>query len=219
MYVRFTRSVTPHLCVYSMENLVIPQQSVVKLLGVTFSSDLKWNIHTNDVCNRASRMLGFISKSLFGVKAKMTRVLYISLVRSVLLFGTPAWNPTTIGNINLLERVQKRATRLILGVKRYDLCDDYECRLVQCKLPSVQDLLISIDLSFLKNCLSGKYDFGVLGPDRITVQSRREGLRGGSYVFSTPRSFSNCYSLSYFPRVVANFNSLPNDVKACLYKP
>ena len=62
-------------------------------------------------------MLGLILKS-FHYRTKQSLIpLYKSLVRPKLEFGVAAWNPWHEGDINCLEKVQKRLIRSLSNVR------------------------------------------------------------------------------------------------------
>ena len=71
---------------------------------------------------KAYRMLGLLrhtfSKSL-SISTK--KLLYVSLVRSQLIYGSPIWRPFLIKDIKLIEQIQHRATKFILN----DFHSDY----------------------------------------------------------------------------------------------
>ena len=54
--------------------------------------------------------------------------LYITLVRSHLVYCSPLWRPHLIKDIEIFERVQRRAPKFILN--NYHL--DYRSQLLQC---------------------------------------------------------------------------------------
>ena len=56
--------------------------------------------------------------------------LYLSLVRSQLMYYSQLWRPNLIKHIHSLERVQRRATKYILN----DYSSDYKSRLMNLKL-------------------------------------------------------------------------------------
>ena len=60
--------------------------------------------------------------------------LYKSLVRSILEFNSPVWNPTKIGDIQAIEGVQRTFTSRISALKS----DDYWKRLKEMSLMSLQ---------------------------------------------------------------------------------
>ena len=50
---------------YTLESTVLENVEIIKYLGVTITSDLKWNSHIRNVCSKANRTLGFLRRNLF----------------------------------------------------------------------------------------------------------------------------------------------------------
>ena len=50
---------------YTLEGSVLENIESIKYLGVTITSDLKWNTHNRSVCTNANRTLGFLRRNLF----------------------------------------------------------------------------------------------------------------------------------------------------------
>ena len=50
---------------YTLEGTVLENVESIKYLGVTITSDLKWNTHIRNVCTKANRTLGFLRQNLF----------------------------------------------------------------------------------------------------------------------------------------------------------
>ena len=154
------------------------------------------------------RALGMISRSFSGRGRSALRLLYLSLVRSLLVYGTPAWHPTTKGNLAKMEQVQSKATYTILKSKKSPT-ETRTQRLEQCKLPNLPELLERVDLRFLSRCLQGSCAFSLFGPNRASVRRRRDGLRGGEGLLEHPRGQNSAYLTSLIPRCVRAFNALP----------
>ena len=150
-----TRSPSPLITSFLLNNENIPTSSNLKILGVHISSDLKWNIHTEAVRSKAMRTLGMITKCFSGRDSSSIKLLFTSMARPIMTYGAPAWHPTTVGNIDKLERVQARTTRLVLGYKRFGSCQSREDRLRACNLPSISVLFEKIDTKFPRKCLVG----------------------------------------------------------------
>ena len=207
-HTRVTRSPSPLITSYHVNGNPIDHQQSFKLLGVIISADLKWNLQTEQVRCKAMRALGMVSRGFSGRGRGALRLLYLSFIRSILMYGTPAWHPTTLANLAKLESVQAKATRMIIGQKK-SIRGTRDLRLVTCRLPNVPDLLNKIDLKFLTKCLQGACDFSLFSPSRVSVRSRREGLRGGDGFLSHPRGNNSAYLASLIPRCVRTFNLLP----------
>ena len=88
-------------------------------LGVTISSDLRWNEHVATVVAKASRTLNFVRRNLYGCTPDVKAKAYQSLVRPQLEYAVAAWDPYTLKNIQQLESVQHRAARFVKHDYRY----------------------------------------------------------------------------------------------------
>ena len=85
-----------------------------KDLGVTFSSDLKWNKHIYEQVTKVNRMLGMLERltvKLLNVDTR--RCLYLTLVRSHLAYASQIWSQQNMTMCMELERIQRRATKFI----------------------------------------------------------------------------------------------------------
>jgi Reverse transcriptase (RNA-dependent DNA polymerase) len=207
---------------YSINNVVIPKESQIKCLGVNISDDMKWSIHTDYITAKAFRILNMIRRTLSGSRRVALRTAYLSLVRPIILYGTPAWNPITLENLHKIERVQNVATSLILGKDAYRYTNGIKSKInsstrnVMCNIPSITDILFKNDLVFLHKCIMGETDLNVFHPNRITVRNRPSHLRGGDQQqFVVPMVTAAYYNNTFIPRSVASYNKLSDTVK-CL---
>jgi hypothetical protein len=84
-----------------------------KDLGVTFDSSLSFDVHINNAIAKANKMIGLIKRA-FGYLTKDTFLrLYKALIRPHLEYGNTVWHPRLIRQSTAIERVQRRATRLL----------------------------------------------------------------------------------------------------------
>ena len=92
-----------------------------KVLGVTIQSNLKWNLHINEVVAKASKRLHFLRVlKRGGVPPADLLKVYFALIRSVLEYCCPVWhNALPVKLSDSIERVQKRALRIIFPALHY----------------------------------------------------------------------------------------------------
>ena len=103
-------------------------------LGVTVSSDLSWTPHISAITCKARATAAWVF-SVFRTRDTVTMItLYKSLVRSLLEYCCPLWNPRKVTDIQLLEGVQRTFTSKIRSVKHLNYWD----RLRALKLMSLQ---------------------------------------------------------------------------------
>ena len=82
-------------------------------MGIIVSNDLKPSKHCVSAVNKANMTLGMIKRHILSRDKNTIVRLYKSLVRPKLEYCIQAWNQSLIKNIELLEQVQHRATKLI----------------------------------------------------------------------------------------------------------
>ena len=93
---------------------------------------MKWEVHISDVIKKATGHL-FMLTTLrrFGLPLEDLRTIYIGFIRPLVEYAVPAWHPG-LSEIQhyALERVQKRACKIILGNKYIS----YQNAVHQCNL-------------------------------------------------------------------------------------
>ena len=82
---------------------------------MTISRDLNWNTHVSNVCTKANRTLGFLRRNLLSCPQDVKETAYKGLVRPVLEYASPIWDPHGIVVREELEKVQNRAAKFMSG--------------------------------------------------------------------------------------------------------
>ena len=119
---------------YKIDNVVLEEVSVEKDLGIFISNNLDWSHHVNYAINKANKQLGRIRHAFQYIDKYIISLLYKSLIRPHLEYGAVIWSPQWIGEIDKLESVQHRATKIhsLVGYSQ----EERNCIL---KLPSLVD--------------------------------------------------------------------------------
>jgi len=86
-----------------------------KDLGIWIFSDLMPAIHCCKVAASAMRALSIIRRSFVSISRNLFSFLYKTYVRPYLDYCSSIWSPYFAKDIDVLEKVQKRATKLIKG--------------------------------------------------------------------------------------------------------
>ena len=84
-----------------------------KHLDIWIESSLRWGAHINCINGKANRALGLIRRT-FGPKDPVaTKTAFNALVRPILEYGLPVWNPYLVKHIHIIESIQCHAIQLI----------------------------------------------------------------------------------------------------------
>jgi len=110
---------------YNVNGHVISESSSCKDLGVIFTKSLSWREHYQMITAKPITHLDCYVG--FSHCPQAQKFLYISLVRSKLLYCSTLWRPHLLKDIELVEKVQRRATKFMLS----DYSSDYRSRLIQ----------------------------------------------------------------------------------------
>ena len=98
---------------FKMNDQDLERRSQAEDLGITVSDDLKFHKHIKKICNRANAEIDRISRSFKTRTPAFLRDLYQTYVRPHLEYCSNVWNPVYQGDIDRLERVQNKFTRLL----------------------------------------------------------------------------------------------------------
>ena len=152
---RITRKKTTTEFPYTLKNKTVAVTTDEKNLGIWVINNLTWSKHTLDRCAAANRMLGFVRRSATEITDKrIRRALYLAVVRPSLGYATQVWSPQSVELINRVERVQRRASKFILGLPF--MCDvSYKDRLISTELLPLSYWHEYLDLMFFFKAITG----------------------------------------------------------------
>jgi hypothetical protein len=178
----------------------------VKYLGVTISSDLKWDTHISTIVNKANRTLGFLRRTLKTSDSGLKTTAYRALVRPTLEYACAVWDPYTSSNIKSIEKVQRRAVRWVLNRHRQTSCVDDMLQTLD--WPSLQERRKHARLAMLYKHHNHLVTIPTKHPP--TACRQRRNLRGSnSHQFDLPSSRTAYRQKSFFPRTIPEWNALP----------
>ena len=84
-----------------------------KDLGITISADMKVSEHCGTSASKGNQILGLIRRNITYKGKKRIMPLYKAIVRPHLECCIQAWRPHREKDIDTLERIQRRATKMI----------------------------------------------------------------------------------------------------------
>ena len=182
-------------------------------LGILLQSDLKWDNHISNIIHRANFTLGKLKNSFKKWDTRTFKLLFTSFVRPLLEYGSVAWCPYKKQDIKRLEKVQRRATKLVPSIRN----KSYEDRLKSLGLTSLEDRRIRGDLiqffKFQKNLNMIEW----FHPIAQTPSSLASGPAGSTRSQDTlyRQVVKTCPARHNFftNRVAPYWNALPAEVK------
>jgi len=190
---------------YTMENTVLGETKLEKDLGILFSSNMKWRQHIISSSTKANKILGMLKNTFAHLDEYTLKLLYTTYVRPLIEFAVPVWSPHFKGEIEMLEKIQHRATRLIPALAKFE----YKKRLEILGLTTLYVRRVRGDLIQAYKILNGieKVEFLKGFKPNAFQLSRGNGLR-------LEREITNCTPRHFFfaNRIVNIWNKLPSNV-------
>jgi hypothetical protein len=185
-------------------SVILKSSTLEKDLGILVDSKLKFDSHINNIVNKANRLVGLIRRSFNFLDAKNFSLIFKAIVRPTLEYGQVVWSPYQEGLINKIENIQRRATKMLPGLKKLD----YEERLKILNLPTLESRRKRGDLIETFKFIKGHYNISTT----LLELNTESVTRGHKYKIKHNYAKLNTRKFFFTNRVAKSWNNLPAEV-------
>ncbi|KAL8599837.1 hypothetical protein ACOMHN_038410 [Nucella lapillus] len=189
---------------YTLHGHILEQVPCAKYLGVEIHEKLHWGNHIHSITARANRTSAFVYRNLKGCPPVIQTHCYKGLVRPVLEYASPVWDPYQKYLKKCLELVQRRAARRIL----HDFSPKSSATALVRKLglQTLKDRRQIDKAALIYNIFHGLVDV----PSNKVLKPTTRSTRGQQTKFQVPHSNVNAH-LHSFPSAIQLWNILPQE--------
>jgi hypothetical protein len=185
----------------------LQETELEKDLGIWFNNKLTSQDQVTLAVNKANQILGLIRRSFTYMDAQLMKQLFTTMVRPHLEYGNVVWHPYLRKEIDMIEAVQRRATKMVPGFSNLT----YEQRLRKMKLPSLEYRRFRGDM-----IEAYKYMHGLYRVDESALLPRHHDTgvtTRGHCMKLAKRESSTMIRQNFFGlRIVNRWNGLPEKV-------
>ena len=192
---------------YSLGGEQLHVSTEERLLGLIVADTLKPSLHCQKLASAAHAKLSVLFRCFGPIHKRPFLLIYRGLVRPSLEYACQAWSPGMRRDIDLLERVQRRATRMVSGLHGLP----YEERLRFLGLQTLETRRHRADLILVYKLLHHLVDYDYRKLLTLSVSTH---LRGHPLKLAKFQSRINIRLHSFPFRVVNPWNGLPASVVA-----
>ena len=178
----------------------LKKNSSVRLLGLNISSNLLWHDHIMDIAKQAAKKIGFLYRCKSFFNAHQLCLIYKSFIRPCMEYCCHIWGAAAKSSLDLLDRVQKRAIRLINNTEITD------------RLDSLQHRRDVADLSIFYKYIYGKCSkevYEIMPPREKRVRDTRAGTNAHCHAVILETVRTTKFQNDFFTRTAKKWNKMP----------
>lgn len=183
----------------------IPTATQEKDLGIIFDTEMKLKHHISNCINKGNRIVGLLKRTFAFLDKRSLSKLYKSLVRPHLEYGNVIWCPRYKKDINAIESIQRRATKLLPELKNLP----YHERLNHLKLPTPSFRRHRGDVIQVFKLLNGMEDINY---NTFFELSEVSYTRGHRLKLKKQNASKDIRKHFFSQRIINPWNSLPENM-------
>lgn len=191
-----------------MNNSPIKKDTSEKDLGITFDTKLKFSPHIRNIVSKANSRVGIIRHNFTNLSPTVFLPLYKALVRPLLEYGSVIWYPSLISDNQEIEKVQRRATKLVTGLKNLPYSD-------RLKILNLDSMLFRRRRNDMLQTFRIMKDIDNLSINNFFTINTNSITRGHEYKIVKPRANANIRLQTFSNRVINDWNNLNNTTVMC----
>ena len=192
-----------------LSNIPFERVYSFKYLGLILSCNLSWSKHITCIIKRAKRLIGLIYRQFYSLSSPKTLLsLYTTIVRPILEYESPIWDPSSVSLSSSIDSVQYFALKMISK----SWSTPYSALLSSLNLSTLDHRRKRSKLLFFYKINNGLTHSTL--PLTPHPPSPPMSLRHFCpYNYTVPFCRTSCYCLSFLPSTIRLWNSLPSNIK------
>lgn len=166
----------------------IPMMRQLRILGILFDENLKWNSHVMEMCKKASSKMYVLRQLKPFITKELLIQIYQSCVRSVLEYGAPLFPGLNVGLSYEIDKIQNRAHRII--------CETWHC-----------DCHNFVPLTYRRKIIGYRLFLEIMSDSTHPMHSLLLPRLQFSGQFQLPKLTSTAFEQSFFINMSKMYNS------------
>jgi hypothetical protein len=195
----------PHTA-YSLNGRPLTQSASIRDLGITVSDSGRVADHCSKIAASARQLTGMMLRTFRSRKPSIVVPLLKTIIRPVLEYATPVWNPGLQQDIKEIESVQRKITKCVDGLRSLSYSD----RLKQLGLPTLQIRRQYFDLLECYKIIRGLVRSECANVIHLSDNNTRG--RNCNLVSALPPAHRNIRKHYFIERILPQWNALSAEI-------
>ena len=182
-----------------------------KLLGLHIDETLNWNQHIDYLCSVISSRISLLKQLSYYVPQNIQKIYYQSYILPMIDYGSISWGSTSKANKERINKLQKRAARIILNADYITPSEEMFEQLDWMSVPHRINYNKAVLTYKALNNLTPKYISDLLTPTAIACNRKLRSTENGTLMI--PKTNTTLYTGSFTCSAPKLWNTFPTSVK------